>query len=149
MQTPTRFDKALNALYEGFYNGQLHPEDSCRCAVGTLCNGWSAWKHFSDQHGSLDLNYVGKVHEGIGRRYCGYQPSELLRIEAAFLKGCGYDLPLDHRSKRPQDPADPKVIYQGLLAAISELCRLDRIPEFLPHKNALEDIYRKRQLQTA
>ena len=140
-----RFENALGALYEGFYNGQLHPEDSCRCTVGTLCNGWSAWKHFSDAHGSLKLNYVGKVHEGIGRRYHGYLPSELLRIESAFLSGCGYQLPLDHRAIRPESPADQDVIYNGLIAAITELCCLDNIEDILPHTRMLESLAGERK----
>lgn len=145
----SRLDSALNTLYQGFYGGNLHPEDACRCAVGTLTGGWSAWKHFSDFHGSESLNYVGKVHEGLGRRYAGYLPSELLRIEAAFLSGCGYQLPLDHKSVRPEDPQDTQVIYNGLLAAIGELCRLDGVPDLVPHTKTLERILAERQLQTA
>lgn len=149
MQTPSRFDKALNALYEGFYNGQLHPEDACRCAVGTICGGWSSWRYFSDQHGSLQLNYVGRTHQVLRRRYKGYLPSELLSIEAAFLKGCGYDLPLDSKRKRPGSPADLDLIYSGLLAAIAELCRLEGKTDLLPTQKILSEIYSKLQLQTA
>ena len=147
MQSQNRFDRALNSLYEGFYNGDLHPEDACRCAVGTLCDGWSAWKHFSDSHGSLKLNYVGRVHEGIGRRYFGYLPSELLKIEAAFLAGCGYHLPLDHRALRPDNPNDPDVLYKGLLAAIKELCALEGREDILPHTSALEQVFHKKKLK--
>lgn len=151
MPAISRFDHALNALYEGFYNGALHPEDACRCAVGTICQGWSAWKHFSNDHGSHMLNYVGKVHQGIGRRYFGYLPSELLKIEAAFLRGCGYQLPLDHRNYRPEDPSDPEVQFNGLYAAIAELCNLEGKADILPHTRAFEDLLqqKKRQLQSA
>lgn len=147
MPAKSRFDHAIKSLYEGFYNGNLHPEDACRCAVGTICDGWSAWKHFSNDHGALKLNYVGKVHEGLGRRYFGFLPSELLRIEAAFLKGCGYELPLDHRRFRPEDPSDPEVQFKGLCAAIAVLCNLEGRADILPHTMAFDSLLQQKKVK--
>lgn len=140
MMSNSRFDRALSALYQGFYTGNLYPEDACRCAVGTLCDGWSAWKHFSDDHGSLRLNYVGRVHELLGRRYFGYLPSELLKIEAAFLKGCGYQLPLHHRSYRPDVQNTPDSLFNGLLMALRLLADLEGINDIIPHTKRLEEL---------
>jgi hypothetical protein len=35
------------------------------------------------------------------------------------------------------------------LAAIGELCRLDGVPDLVPHTKTLERIFAERQLQTA
>ena len=60
------------------------------CAVGNILDNMDIWKHLSNYHGSLELNYVGKVHQTLGRKFNGYSPLELLQIEATFLKACGY-----------------------------------------------------------
>ena len=87
MKTTSRFEKAVSKLYDAFNSGSLHPECACQCAVGNICDNKDFWKYFSDEHGSLKLNYVGKVNEAFGRRFNGYTPLELLQIERAFLKG--------------------------------------------------------------
>ena len=125
MLLSNRFDQAIRKLYEAFHSHSLQPECACQCAVGTISDGKDQWKHFSDDHGSHRLNYVGKVHEAFGRRINGYLPSELLQIEVAFLKGCGYSLPLRHNGRKPNDPSDKNVQFQGMEAAIEVLCKLD------------------------
>ncbi|MBT8262064.1 MAG: Na(+)-translocating NADH-quinone reductase subunit F [Bacteroidia bacterium] len=127
MKTTSRFDQAVQKLYNAFHNNNLHPECAMQCAVGNICDNKDAWKHFSDFHGSLCLNYVGRVHEGFGRRINGYLPSELLKIEAAFLEGCGYVLPLHHSNPKPENPVDKTILFNGLCASVSVLCELDGI----------------------
>lgn len=131
MILPKRLDPALSNLYVAYQQGTLHPEDACRCAVGNILNGSDSWKHLSDQHGSLKLNYVGSVHELLGRRFEGYLPSELLQIERAFLKGCGYQVPLFHQTKKVFNPEDRELLFNGLSEAIGVLCRLDGIPHVM------------------
>ena len=56
----------------------------------------------------------------------GYSPSELLTIEAVFLRGCGYSLPF-RRSERKVDPRDKEAQFNGLCAVVEYLCALDGV----------------------
>ncbi|MEL6812113.1 MAG: Na(+)-translocating NADH-quinone reductase subunit F [Bacteroidota bacterium] len=131
MKTTDRFENAIQKLYTAFHSDILSPECCRQCAVGNLLDHKDSWKHLSDRHGSTHLNYVGKVHEMMGRRFGGYLPSELLQIEAAFLSGCGYSLPLLHDGKKPNDPTDKETLFEGLCAAVSCLCQLDDIQDIM------------------
>lgn len=127
MILPFRLEAALMKLYQAFNADELHPEDACRCAVGNLLNQKDYWKHLSDDHGSLKLNSVGELHQNLGRKFEGYTPKELLQIEAAFLKGCGYSLPLSHKGRRPEYPTHPDTLFNGLSEVIHTLCHLEGI----------------------
>ena len=127
MKTTKRLDAALEKLYTAFHNNTLNPECCKQCAVGNICDNTDSWKHLSDGHGSLQLNYVGRVHETLGRRFNGYTPLELLQIEAEFLKGCGSTLPLHHKNERQKNPTSKTTLFKGLSAAIAFLCTLDGI----------------------
>lgn len=131
MITSERFENAIRKLYHAFHNDTLHPECTMQCAVGNICDNRDSWKHFSDTHGSLQLNYVGRVHEAFGRRFSGYIPSELLQIEAAFLNGCGYELPLRPNSFRPKNVLDKDILFDGLSAALDVLCKFDQIDDVM------------------
>lgn len=134
MKTTKRFDNAIKKLYTAFHNNELHPECCKQCAVGNILDNRDLWKHLSDRHGDLQLNYVGKVHQNLGRRFNGYTPQELLHIEAAFLKGCGYSLPLDRfHGKKPDNPLDKNIQFDGLYAVVSLLCELDNIPNVMDY----------------
>lgn len=127
MKTTSRFEAALQKLYTAFHNNTLNPECCTQCAVGSILGGSDIWKHLSDHHGSFQLNYVGKIHEMLGRRFSGYLPSELLRIENAFLQGCGYQLPLRYSHFKPSSPKDKELLFDGLCATFAVLCKLDGI----------------------
>src|SRR5690606_41613530 len=58
-----RLENAVKKLYMAFTSGKLYPECCKQCAVGTILDGSDTWKHLSDNHGSLKLNYVGQVHQ--------------------------------------------------------------------------------------
>lgn len=124
-----RLEQALTKLYNAFHNDQLEPECACGCAVGNILDRKDAWKHLSDDHGSIVLNYVGKVHEALGRTFNGYKPSELLLIEKTFLDACGYQTPLRHNQKRPTNSSDKDLQFNGLCAVVSLLCELDKQPD--------------------
>ncbi|MBT8265105.1 MAG: Na(+)-translocating NADH-quinone reductase subunit F [Bacteroidia bacterium] len=141
MMTTKRFDQAVDKLYQAFHNNSLHPECAMQCAVGSICDGRDFWKHFSDQHGSIHLNYVGKVNQSFGRKFNGYSPQELLDIEAIFLKACGYSLPLDHNGVRPLNPSDKHIQFKGLSAVISYLCRIDQISDVMDYHKLLNFEY--------
>jgi len=131
MKFPVRLENAINKLYEAFHNDMLIPECPCRCAVGNVCDNRDFWKGFTDDHGSATLNYVGKVNELFGKKYYGYSPLELLRLEQEFLKGCGFQIPLDVRHSIPQKNVPNTVLFDGLCASVSYLCTLDKIPNVM------------------
>ncbi|WP_299396195.1 Na(+)-translocating NADH-quinone reductase subunit F [uncultured Gelidibacter sp.] len=127
MNTSYRLEQALKKLYTAFHNNTLHPECCQQCAVGNILDNTDAWKHLSDRHGSLQLNYVGLVNQNIGRTFNGYAPLELLQIEATFLKACGYSLPLLHGGRKPKSPTDKSILFEGLCATVALLCELDGV----------------------
>ncbi|NND87900.1 MAG: Na(+)-translocating NADH-quinone reductase subunit F, partial [Flavobacteriaceae bacterium] len=94
---------------------------------GNILDRSDAWRHFSDYHGSTRLNYVGIVHQRLGRKFNGYSPSELLQIEAVFLKACGFELPLLPTSIKPSLQDNKDLLFLGLVAVVDYLCSLDKI----------------------
>lgn len=135
-----RFTNAITKLYTAFHNGELHPECACQCAVGNILDQQDSWKHLSDDHGSLKLNYLGTVHERLGRKFMGYSPQELLLIERSFLQGCGYQLPLRHDHFKPEDPTDKAIQFEGLCAAITQLCKLEDIDDVTSYQRLFERV---------
>ncbi|MCB0449172.1 MAG: Na(+)-translocating NADH-quinone reductase subunit F [Confluentibacter sp.] len=133
MKTSIRFEAALKKLYIAFHNNTLHPECCMQCAVGNILDNTDNWKHLSDQHGSLTLNYLGNVHQILGRKFNGYSPLELLKIEATFLNACGYKLPMHHKNKKPKQPTNKEVLFQGLCEVIELLCDLDGVPNVMDY----------------
>ena len=144
MTTSFRLEHAINKLYNAFHNNELDPECCLKCAVGNILDHKDAWKHLSDRHGSLQLNYVGIVHQNIGRKFNGYSPMELLKIEASFLKGCGYSIPLTRLGTKPQNPKDKEILFNGLCETISTLCALDGIDDVMDYSKLFE--FEKRQV---
>ena len=138
MKTTPRLESALRKLYTAFHNNTLNPECCKQCAVGNILNHTDSWKHLSDSHGALELNYVGKVHQALGRKFNGYSPLELLKIENIFLSSCGYQLPLHYKNEKPQNPTDKAVLFNGLCAVISFLCELDNIKNVMDYKRLFE-----------
>ncbi len=134
----TRLNNALTKLYKAFHNNELHPECCKKCAVGNICDNTDTWKHLTDVHGSVKLNYVGLVNQNFGKRIHGYTPLELLQIEAEFLKGCGYSGPIDRNCKRPKDPTQTDNLFNGLCAVVAYLCKLDHIPNVMDYTKLFE-----------
>ena len=138
METSARLEAALKKLYTAFHNNTLNPECCKQCAVGNILDNKGSWKHLSDSHGSLMLNYIGKVHQSFGRNFNGYSPLELLKIEHTFLKACGYQLPLHFKNNKPKNPTDKTVLFNGLCAVISFLCDLDGIANVMDYTKLFE-----------
>lgn len=138
MGTSKRLEQAIEKLYIAFHNGTLHPECCKSCAVGNILDNKDSWKNLSDRHGSLQLNYVGLVNQNFGRKFNGYSPVELLQIEAEFLKGCGYELPLNRSNRKPKNPTDKEVLFQGLSNAIALLCTLDGVENVMDYSKLFE-----------
>ncbi|SDB48747.1 hypothetical protein SAMN03097699_1647 [Flavobacteriaceae bacterium MAR_2010_188] len=131
MKMSQRLESAIGKLYNAFHNDTLNPECCKQCAVGNILDGRDFWKNLSDEHGSPQLNYVGKVNEAFGKRFNGYTPLELLTIEVAFLQGCGFSLPLNRNSQRPLDSTSKDTLFVGLSAAVSFLCNLDGVKDVM------------------
>ncbi|MFD2725448.1 Na(+)-translocating NADH-quinone reductase subunit F [Hyunsoonleella rubra] len=140
MKTSQRLESAIQKLYIAFHNNTLNPECCQQCAVGNILDKTDGWKHLSDEHGTLKLNYIGKVHQNLGRKFNGYSPLELLRIEHAFLKACGYQVPLHHKNNKPENPMDKDNLFKGLCEVIEFLCRLDGVENVM----AIQDLFKKR-----
>ena len=138
MKNSYRLDQAINKLYNAFHNNSLHPECCLQCAVGNILDNNDAWKNLSDHHGSLQLNYVGLVNQNLGRKFNGYSPLELLKIEAIFLKGCGYSIPLNRAGKKPKNLKDKEVLFNGLCETLAFLCALDGIDNVLDYSKIFE-----------
>ena len=130
MTTSIRFENAILKLYNAFHNGTLNPEDCKQCAVGNILDNNESWKHLTDKHGSLQLNYVGLVHQNIGRQFNGYSPIQLLQIESAFLKGCGYHFTAKQRLYRPKN-INKTILFNGLCDVVAQLCLLDGIDNIM------------------
>ena len=129
MKTTARFEAAVNKLYTAYHANTLHPEYCQQCAVGTILDGADAWKHLSDHHGSLCLSPVCTVHQQLGKRFNGYTPSELQPLEAAFLRGCGYQLPIKHNHFSPTNRTDKAILFDGLCATVQLLSQLDGLQD--------------------
>lgn len=130
MKTTQRFEQAVAKLYQAFHQGTLNPESCTQCAVGNILDNKDFWKHLSDSHGSMKLNYVGLVNQNLGKRFNGYAPIELLQIEKAFLKACGYNLPLNFNRSMNEKP-NKDTLFKGLEAVVSQLCTFDNLPNMM------------------
>ena len=130
MTTSIRFDNAIKRLYEAFHHNTLNPEDCKQCAVGNILDNKDSWKHLTDLHGSIKLNYIGLVHQNLGRKFNGYSPLELLKIEASFLNGCGYRLG-NNSCHKPDHIKNKDILFNGLCRVVSLLCLMDGIDNVL------------------
>ncbi len=126
MNIPSRLEHAITKLYTSFHQNTLNPEDCYRCAVGNICDNQDFWKHFTDKHGSQELNYLGRIHELMGRKYFGYLPSELLKIESVFLESCGYKKS-SVQKKSITDRYSKDQLFEGLCHVVAYLCTLENI----------------------
>ena len=138
MNISKRFEDAIRKLYEAFHNNTINPECCKQCAVGNILDNTDSWKYLSDDHGSLELNYIGKVHQAFGRKFGGYTPLEILKIEAVFLEACGYELPFHHKNKRPDNPRDKEILFNGLSAVIEYLCKLEGIQNIMDYSKLFD-----------
>ena len=124
MKTSVRFNNAINKLYNAFHNNTLNPEDCKQCAVGNILDQKDFWQHLTDYHGTTKLNYLGLLHQNLGRKFNGYSPIELLQIESAFLKGCGYQFSNKNRLYKPDQITDYN-LFKGVCEVVTELCLID------------------------
>lgn len=138
MKTTKRLEQALIKLYNAYHNNLLNPEDCTACAVGNILDNHDSWKHLTEGHGSLKLSYVGRVHENLGRKFNGYSPLEILKIEKVFLDACGFSTPLCHYNKKPKNPTSKDVLFDGLSAVVALLCEFDNIKNVMDFSKLFE-----------
>lgn len=84
MKTTKRLEHALIKLYNAYHNDQLNPEDCTACAVGNILDNHESWKHLTLQHGSLNLSYVGRVHQNLGQNSMGIHPTKFFKLKRYF-----------------------------------------------------------------
>ena len=65
MTLPKRLDDAIKKLYLAFHSDQLNPKCCYKCAVGNILDNKDAWKHLTDNHGSVKLSYLGRLRRNI------------------------------------------------------------------------------------
>ena len=133
MKLPHRLDDALEKLYLAFHSNQLNPECCYQCAVGNILDNKDFWKNFTNQHGSDSLNYVGIVHQNLGKTFNGYSPLELLKIESIFLEACGYAIPFGAFGNFPKEELTNDILFNGLYATIEYLCKLDGVENVMDY----------------
>ncbi len=138
MKTTKRLEQALIKLYNAYHNNRLNPEDCTACAVGNILDNHDSWKHLSNNHGSLNLSYVGRVHQNLGRKFNGYTPLEILQIEKVFLDACGFKTPLCHYNKKPENFTSKEILFNGLSEVVALLCKLDNIPNVMDYSKIFE-----------
>ena len=138
MKTSERLEMAIVKLYKAFHNNTLNPEDCSACAVGNILDNCDGWKYLSDEHGSLKLNYIGTVHQRLGRRFNGYSPLEILQVEKIFLETCGFKTPLCHYNPRPQNFKNKEILFNALSAVVAYLCSLDKITNVMDYSKLFE-----------
>ena len=63
---------------------------------------------------------------------------EILQIEKVFLEACGFKTPLCHYNKKPHNPTDKDVLFNGLNAVVTYLCELDNIPNVMDYSKIFE-----------
>lgn len=137
MKTPKRLEEALIKLYNAFHNNELNPECCTACAVGNILDNHDSWKYLSEQHGSLQLSYIGKVHQRLNRKFNGYSPLELLKVEKTFLDACGFKTPLSHYNPKPKI-INKDILFNGLQAVVCFLCELDGIHNSMNYSKIFE-----------
>lgn len=138
MKTPKRLEQALVKLYNAFHNNILNPECCSVCAVGNILDNHDSWKHLSNEHGSLELSYIGRIHQQLNRKFNGYSPKELLQIEKIFLETCGFKTPLCYYNPKPVNPRSKETLFKGLSAVVAYLCELDDIPNVMDYSKIFE-----------
>ena len=136
METTRRFNEAVSKLYNAFHSQTLAPECCNHCAVGTILDNRDYWKHLSDFHGSLQLNYIGLVNQRLGKTFNGYSPKELLQIEYTFLKALGYNTPLAKGSSVKIHSTNN--FFKALSAVVSLLCQLDNYEDIMNIESLLD-----------
>jgi hypothetical protein len=138
MKTSKRLEQALIKLYNAYHNNRLNPEDCTACAVGNILDNHDSWKHLSNDHGSLQLSYLGRVHQNLGRKFNGYSPKEIVQIEKVFLNACGFKTPLCHYNPKPNNPKSNETLFNGLSAVVAFLCELDNIGNVMDFSKIFE-----------
>ena len=69
---------------------------------------------------------------------CGEYSEPIGCLEATFLQACGFEIPLHHKNKKPKNPTEKAVLFEGLSAVIELLCQLDKVPNVLDIKRLFE-----------
>lgn len=141
MKTPERFNRAIKALVDAYFNNELMKGSCSHCAVGNIvaaCNpdlikehsqhpNWvrSLWSYvfMTDTSGDQRVeqrNYRDYARETIDNT--GYSWRELAKVEKAFEKNTVYGHPEYNNLPNSLISFDQ---YNGLMAVVDVLCEIE------------------------
>ena len=69
---------------------------------------------------------------------CQVRKEDSYKIEKIFLEACGFKTPLCHYNQKPRNPRDKELLFNGLTAVISYLCKLDSVPNVMDYSKLFE-----------
>lgn len=147
MKTPERFERAVKALVQAFFNDTLAKEDCTMCAVGNICEGkkdWSAVFITTTHFGQFIAEdcYVNDYQYRNGDIYhpkqvidkTGYTWQELAKVEAAFESNTRIPKQVYYKYSKTEIMEDQ---FNGLMAVVDVLCEIDKIDP-APYKMKFE-----------
>lgn len=156
-----RFDRAIKALVNAFFNETLAPGSCACCAVGNIIaasikciphvnNGLSIWVNEQDRivtprwqevfltvYNLQELcpeNYKGVAQKQI--ESTGYSYVELAMVEKAFEYACSINYDDYDKFSKEQVAEDQ---YNGLMAVVDVLCDIEGIKEVESIKNLFKN----------
>ena len=154
MKTPERFDRALKALVQAFFNDTLINTDCHACAVGNIVAAGKGLKllkidnpEYSCYYAETESGYDNGAWFDLSHfknrdksklaieniAVTGYSYEELLLIESAFMGNCELDTSIKMYSKE----AVTNCMYNGLMAVVDVLCEIEGL-ESTEYKKAFE-----------
>lgn len=157
MKTPERFDNAIKALVQAFFDETLAKGNCAACAVGNMvASAWgqkvgsdlrevacgpinnSSWNNLfttSDGVQFKGLSFINSDDDGELAIYpTGYSAEELAKVEYAFETNTSLEwrhYRVSHKSEIMEDQ------FKGLMAVVDVLCEIDNIDP-VPYKKMFE-----------
>ncbi len=153
MKTPERFDRAIKALVQAFFNDTLISVDCRACAVGNMVaygkgeklqkcsipwigfetkSGYDNGAWYTYLHRCSDYqNYHDQAVDNISAT--GYSAEQLLMIEDCFMDACRVNSYINKHSKSEimEDQ------FNGLMAVVDVLCQIEGL-DSQEYKKAFE-----------
>lgn len=123
MKTTPRFDRASTRLYNAFHNGELNAYKCEACAVGNMCNGYSAWACYREGV------FGDPINDYHAEKLTGYSAKQLGLIEGEFMSHFQPRYVIHRRGiQNKTNGRDKNTQFKALCGVIKLLCKFDNIP---------------------